>query len=169
MAHLQEMDYLKASIGLRAYGQRDPLTEYRDEAHRAFAALTSSIYEDYLRFLLRAPIVVQVAPQEESSPLDGKVSYSNPEQTLNEGSGVRRGAPQGGPSRLLLRRSLKLKSLIPTKRTKTTLTQMLVETILAHVVLARNTRNATAQITELMGDSASFPLCGFKPHSMPLL
>ena len=98
MAHLQEMDYLKASIGLRAYGQRDPLTEYRDEAHRAFAALTSSIYEDYLRFLLRAPIVVQVAPQEESSPLDGKVSYSNPEQTLNEGSGVRRGAPQGGPS-----------------------------------------------------------------------
>ena len=35
MAHLQEMDYLKASIGLRAYGQRDPLTEYRDEAHKA--------------------------------------------------------------------------------------------------------------------------------------
>ena len=98
MTHLQEMDYLKASIGLRAYGQRDPLTEYRDEAHRAFAALTSSIYEDYLRFLLRAPIVVQVAPQEETSPLDGKVSYSNPEQTLNEGSGVRRGAPQGGPN-----------------------------------------------------------------------
>ncbi len=27
MAHLQKMDYLKASIGLRAYGQRDPLTE----------------------------------------------------------------------------------------------------------------------------------------------
>ena len=97
MAHLQEMDYLKASIGLRAYGQRDPLTEYRDEAHRAFAALTSSIYEDYLRFLLRAPIVVQAAPQEEKSPLDGKVSYSNPEQTLNEASGVRRG-PQGGPT-----------------------------------------------------------------------
>lgn len=118
MAHLQEMDYLKASIGLRAYGQRDPLTEYRDEAHRAFAALTSSIYEDYLRFLLRAPIVVRVAPQEESSPLDGKVSYSNPEKTLNEGSGVRRGAPQGGPSRLLLRRSLKLISLRPTKGQK---------------------------------------------------
>ena len=97
MAHLQEMDYLKASIGLRAYGQRDPLTEYRDEAHRAFAALTSSIYEDYLRFLLCAPIVVQAAPQEEKSPLDGKVSYSNPEQTLNEASGVRRG-PQGGPT-----------------------------------------------------------------------
>ena len=85
MAHLQEMDYLKASIGLRAYGQRDPLTEYREEAHRAFAALTDSIYEDFLRFLLRAPIAVQVTPaEEEKNPRDGKVTYSNPEETLNE-------------------------------------------------------------------------------------
>ena len=30
MAHLQDMDYLRAGIGLRAYGQRDPLTEYRE-------------------------------------------------------------------------------------------------------------------------------------------
>ena len=84
MAHLQEMDYLKASIGLRAYGQRDPLTEYREEAHRAFAALTDSIYEDFLRFLLRAPIAVQAPVEEEKSPLDGAVTYSNPEETLNE-------------------------------------------------------------------------------------
>lgn len=86
MAHLQEMDYLKTSIGLRAYGQRDPLTEYREEAHRAFAELTASIYEDFLRFLLRAPIMVQVPAEEEKSPLDGNVTYSNPEETLNESS-----------------------------------------------------------------------------------
>ena len=85
MAHLQEMDYLKASIGLRAYGQRDPLTEYREEAHRAFAALTDSIYEGFLRFLLRAPLMVQEAPaEEEKNPLDGKVTYSNPEEALTE-------------------------------------------------------------------------------------
>ena len=86
MAHLQEMDYLKTSIRLRAYGQRDPLTEYREEAHNAFAALTDSIYEDFLRFLLRAPIMVQAAPaQEEKNPLeDSKVTYSNPEQALTE-------------------------------------------------------------------------------------
>ena len=98
MSHLQEMDYLKASIGLRAYGQRDPLTEYRDEAHRAFAALTAGIYEDFLRFLLRAPIVVQQAPQEEPDPLAGKVQYSNPEETLNEGGQARRSAAQGSPA-----------------------------------------------------------------------
>ena len=85
MAHLQEMDYLKASIGLRAYGQRDPLTEYREEAHRAFAALTDSIYEGFLRFLLRAPLMVQEAPaEEEKTPLDSKVTYSNPEEALTE-------------------------------------------------------------------------------------
>ncbi len=38
MAHLQEMDYLKACIGLRAYGQRDPLVEYKTEAYGAFRA-----------------------------------------------------------------------------------------------------------------------------------
>lgn len=85
MTQLQEMDYLKASIGLRAYGQRDPLTEYREEAHRSFADLTSSIYEDFLRFLLRAPIAVEPLPEQEN-PLDGKISYSNPEETLNTSS-----------------------------------------------------------------------------------
>ena len=98
MSHLQEMDYLKASIGLRAYGQRDPLTEYRDEAHRAFAALTAGIYEDFLRFLLRAPIVVQQAPQEEPDPLAGKVQYSNPEETLNKGGQSRRALSQQAPA-----------------------------------------------------------------------
>lgn len=83
MAHLQEMDYLKGAIGLRAYGHRDPLVEYRDEAHRMFATLTSSIYEDFLRFLLRAPIVVQELPEEEETPLDGDVSYSNPAEALD--------------------------------------------------------------------------------------
>ena len=40
MAHLQEMDYLKSGIGLRAFGQRDPLVEYKNEAYNAFQNLT---------------------------------------------------------------------------------------------------------------------------------
>ena len=86
MAHLQDMDYLKASIGLRAYGQRDPLVEYREEAHQMFSSLTDSIYEDFLRFLLRAPIVVQEVTPVEETPLDGAVSYSNPEEALSSGA-----------------------------------------------------------------------------------
>jgi preprotein translocase subunit SecA len=94
MAHLQEMDYLRSAIGLRAYGQRDPLTEYRAEAHRMFGVLISGIYEDFLRFILRAPIVVrQVEP--EPDPLAGKVSYSNPEETLNQGNAGSASAASG--------------------------------------------------------------------------
>ncbi len=85
MAHLQEMDYLKTGIGLRAFAQRDPLTEYREEAYRAFAQLTSSMYEDYLRTLLRLQVAVRKEIPEQSNPLDGKVSYSSPESAL-EGS-----------------------------------------------------------------------------------
>lgn len=85
MAHLQEMDYLKAGIGLRAFGQRDPLVEYKNEAYNAFQNLTASMYEDYLRTLLRLQVAVQEekpALAEEKSVLDGKVSYSSPEQAL---------------------------------------------------------------------------------------
>jgi len=92
MAHLQDMDYLRTGIGLRAYGQRDPLTEYREEAYQAFSSMTSSMYEDYLRTLLRLQVAMQpqvAQPEpEQADPLAGrKVSYSNPEQALEAPSG----------------------------------------------------------------------------------
>ena len=83
MAHLQEMDYLKAGIGLRAFGQRDPLVEYKNEAHRAFGAMTENMYQDFLRTLLRLQLAAP-APVEQKSPLEGKVSYSKPEENLTE-------------------------------------------------------------------------------------
>jgi len=104
MAHLQDMDYLRAGIGLRAYGQRDPLTEYREEAYRAFSAMTASMYEDYLRTLLRLQVAIQAEePPEHEDPLAGRrVSYSNPEANLDapqgEAAPARRAAPvQGMP------------------------------------------------------------------------
>ena len=74
MNHLQEMDYLKAGIGLRAFGQRDPLTEYKNEAHLAFGELRDSMYDDYLRTLLRIQIVI---PEETTDNLHG-ATYSGP-------------------------------------------------------------------------------------------
>jgi preprotein translocase subunit SecA len=65
MNHLQEMDYLKTGIGLRAFGQRDPLTEYKNEAHAAFGELRDSMFEDYLRTILRIKIVVQAQEPEQ--------------------------------------------------------------------------------------------------------
>ena len=86
MAHLQDMDYLRTGIGLRALGQRDPLTEYREEAYQAFANMTANMYEDYLRTLLR----LEIAKKEnaagmpvERNVLSGRLSYSNPEAALD--------------------------------------------------------------------------------------
>ncbi len=84
MAHLQEMDYLKTGIGLRAFAQRDPLVEYKNEAYIAFQNLTSSMYEDYLRTLLRLQLAVQKPLPEQNNPLAGKVNYSSPEAALND-------------------------------------------------------------------------------------
>ncbi len=97
MAHLQEMDYLKTGIGLRAFGQRDPLVEYKNEAYEAFQGLTATMYDDFLRTLLRLEIAAKPqgtpggAIPEHPDPLARKVSYSAPEQAL-EGSAASRAA-----------------------------------------------------------------------------
>ncbi|MDU5893279.1 MAG: SEC-C metal-binding domain-containing protein, partial [Atopobium minutum] len=76
MAYLQEMDYLKTGIGLRGFGQRDPLMEYRSEAYQAFSELVSTMYEDFIRTVLRMELAV--AP---TAPADDGLSnatYSGP-------------------------------------------------------------------------------------------
>jgi preprotein translocase subunit SecA len=55
--HLYEMDYLQEGIHLRAYAQRDPLTEYRREAFNMFEELTGSIQEDFVRYIYRVQLV----------------------------------------------------------------------------------------------------------------
>ncbi len=85
MAHLQEMDYLKTGIGLRAIGQRDPLVEYKNEAYSAFENMTSVMYDDFLRTLLRLQISIKIdAPKDDAE--DRELSYSSPEDALSEGN-----------------------------------------------------------------------------------
>jgi len=86
MTHLQEMDYLKTGIGLRAFGQRDPLVEYKEEAHAAFGKMTATLYEDFLRTLLRLQIAVQEIPEEKQTP-ERKMQFSNPEENLGPQQG----------------------------------------------------------------------------------
>jgi preprotein translocase subunit SecA len=55
--HLLAMDHLKEGIGLRGYGQRDPLVEYKRESFNMFEALMDRIEDETLRwlFLLKTP------------------------------------------------------------------------------------------------------------------
>ena len=54
--YIQELDYLRDGIGLRGFGQRDPLVEYKREAYEGFGALVAHIYEDLIRILLHVEI-----------------------------------------------------------------------------------------------------------------
>lgn len=54
--HLLAMDHLKEGIGLRGYGQRDPLTEYKKEAFNMFAELTGRISADVVSRLFKIQI-----------------------------------------------------------------------------------------------------------------
>ncbi len=62
MDHIDAMDQLRNGISLRAYGQRDPLVEYKFEAFNAFESMVYSIKEDVVRYILRVKVVQQ--PQE---------------------------------------------------------------------------------------------------------
>ena len=78
MNYLQEMDYLKTGIGLRGFGQRDPLVEYKSEAFAAFQTLVDTMYEDYLRTVLRIEVKNAPAPTHDApAELEG-AQYSGP-------------------------------------------------------------------------------------------
>lgn len=51
--HLREMDDLKEGIGLRAYGQKDPLVEYKSEAFKLFISLTDQIRAEIVSFCFK--------------------------------------------------------------------------------------------------------------------
>jgi preprotein translocase subunit SecA len=65
--HLVMLEHLRQVIGLRGYGQRDPLNEYKAEAFSLFEAMSQSLREAVTAQLMRVEIVQQ-APQPEPAP-----------------------------------------------------------------------------------------------------
>ena len=59
--HLYSLDHLKEGIGLRGYGQRDPLVEYKKESFELFTAMKDRIEEEIVRYLWR---LMPVVPEE---------------------------------------------------------------------------------------------------------
>jgi preprotein translocase subunit SecA len=54
--HLYSMDLMKEGIGLRAYGQKDPLLEYKEESFKMFIELSSHMNQEIAQLLFRAQI-----------------------------------------------------------------------------------------------------------------
>src|SRR5579875_2550871 len=89
--HLYEMDYLREGIGLRGYGQRDPLVEYQREGYDMFNTMMDGIKEESVGLLFNLQVQVQENPVVEEAPPDSAA----PGAPVPPGAPVLPGAPGG--------------------------------------------------------------------------
>ncbi len=93
--HLEMMDYLRQGIGLRGYGQRDPLIEYKKEAYQLFEQLIGSIQNQVVYNIFKVGRVTRLA----ASPMQaGRMLVSGPaKEATSRMSGVVASAPPASP------------------------------------------------------------------------
>jgi preprotein translocase subunit SecA len=65
-SHIQYLEQLRQVIGLRSYGQRDPLIEYKKEAFELFSNLLTKLKFDYVNILLNLKVIKQTEKEDES-------------------------------------------------------------------------------------------------------
>ena len=79
MDHIDDMDQLRQGIGLQAYGQRDPLVEYKMSAYEMFDAMSAGIQEDTVRLLFHVKVEQKVEREEVA-----KVTGTNKDEVWSE-------------------------------------------------------------------------------------
>ncbi len=84
MDHIDDMDQLRQGVGLQAYGQRDPLVEYKMNGYEMFDAMTANIKQDTVRMLLHVKVEQKVEREEVA-----KVTGTNKDETLQKGPKMR--------------------------------------------------------------------------------
>ena len=65
-SHIQYLEQLRQVIGLRSYGQRDPLIEYKKEAFELFSNLLEKLKLDFVTILMNLKVVTEQAPEQEN-------------------------------------------------------------------------------------------------------
>jgi preprotein translocase subunit SecA len=93
--HLYALDHLKEGIGLRGYGQRDPLIEYKKESFDMFEALNARIEEETIRYLyLFEPITSEENAQREKERAEAERKRKLREQEMVYSAGDSAPAPK---------------------------------------------------------------------------
>ena len=83
-SHLQYLEQLRQVIGLRQYGQKDPLSEFKKESFLLFEGLLSKIKNDLIKFLLNLNIVVSNEEKNENKQKEIKDNKSEKKVGRNE-------------------------------------------------------------------------------------
>ncbi|MCG8401940.1 MAG: preprotein translocase subunit SecA [Firmicutes bacterium] len=90
MDHLDAMDQLREGINLRAYGQKDPLIEYKFESYQMFQNMVDTIQDDVVRYVFRVDVVQ--APQQRQT-VENKYQEEGPAQPVRREAKVGRNEP----------------------------------------------------------------------------
>ncbi|HYJ79615.1 MAG TPA: preprotein translocase subunit SecA, partial [Longimicrobiaceae bacterium] len=90
--HLYDLDHLKASIGFRGWGQKDPLVEYKKEAYDMFEDLMRDMYASVARFAFRAQLTPAAPPPPPPDFFGGAARTPTPPAPAPE-YGARRSEP----------------------------------------------------------------------------
>ncbi|MHB8590091.1 MAG: preprotein translocase subunit SecA [Candidatus Dormibacteraceae bacterium] len=93
MEYLTQMEHFREGIGLRAYGQRDPLVEYKNEAFEMFNELRERIQASIVARIFRVQVQRNVPPPP-PSPLVQQVMESGPAEPDGTDGAARNGAPK---------------------------------------------------------------------------
>jgi preprotein translocase subunit SecA len=97
--HLYEMDYLRDGIGLRAWGQRDPLVEYQREGYEMFASMMEGIKEESVGSLFNVEVQVQENPIVEDATVPAPAVVPAGQPGAGNGSLASRGRVRDGRRR----------------------------------------------------------------------
>ena len=95
MEHLDAMDMLREGVGLRAYGQKDPLVEYKFEAFDMFEAMIEAIEDDVVKYMYRVNVVSQPM-MTMGDPLEN-ATMNNPTVDTADGEAVKEPVVNKGP------------------------------------------------------------------------
>ena len=94
--HLYSLDHLKEGIGLRGYGQRDPLVEYKKESFALFTAMKDRIEEEIVRYLWRlTPVIGEDGAETPADPCRLRRAAPPQQITLNSPSTASAPSPFG--------------------------------------------------------------------------
>ena len=77
MAHIDDMDQLRQGVGLQAYGQKNPLVEYKMSGYDMFDAMIASMKQDTVRLLLHVKVEQKVEREQVA-----KVTGTNRDDSL---------------------------------------------------------------------------------------
>ncbi|MCM1244380.1 MAG: preprotein translocase subunit SecA [Roseburia sp.] len=93
MNHIDDMDQLRQGIGLQAYGQRDPVTEYRFQSYDMFAEMTESIREETVKALMHVRIEQKVEREQVAKETGTNKDDSANAPVMRKSDKISRNAP----------------------------------------------------------------------------